>query len=138
MTKEKIELFKTNYQELYGEELGVALDNTPNSDSINEVAFINRIERLIHTLIKKMSPTFDETNLSEYQEEQIWNAMLEQAFYVINVGDFTLFSGVDFTNNSAMDYNELQKRVYSPITLDILKSSGLLYTGLRRGGIFGY
>ena len=45
MTTEKIKQFQTNYQELYGEELAVALSNTPNGDSLKEVAFINRIER---------------------------------------------------------------------------------------------
>lgn len=138
MTKEKIEQFKTNYQELYGEELAVALANTPNGDSLKEVAFINRIERLIYTLIKKTSPTFDPTNLSEYQEENIWNAMLEQAYYTINVGDFTIFSGVDFSNNSMMDNKALKEKIYSSFAIDILKSSGLLYVGIRRGGNFGY
>ena len=138
MTKEKIEQFKTNYQELYGEELAVALSNTPNGDSLKEEYFINRIERLIYTLIKKTSPTFDPTNLSEYQEENIWNAMLEQAYYTINVGDFTIFSGVDFSNNSMMDNKALKEKIYSSFAIDILKSSGLLYVGIRRGGNFGY
>ena len=138
MTTEKIKQFQTNYQELYGEELAVALSNTPNGDSLKEVAFINRIERLIYTLIKKTSPTFDPTNLSEYQEENIWNAMLEQAYYTINVGDFTIFSGVDFSNNSMMDNKALKEKIYSSFAIDILKSSGLLYVGIRRGGNFGY
>lgn len=138
MTTEKIKQFKTNYQELYGEELAVALANTPNGESLKEVAFINRIERLIYTLIKKTSPTFDPTNLSEYQEENIWNAMLEQAYYTINVGDFTIFSGVDFSNNSMMDNKALKEKIYSSFAIDILKSSGLLYVGIRRGGNFGY
>lgn len=138
MTTEKIKQFQTNYQELYGEELAVALSNTPNGESLKEVAFINRIERLIYTLIKKTSPTFDPTNLSEYQEENIWNAMLEQAYYTINVGDFTIFSGVDFSNNSMMDNKALKEKIYSSFAIDILKSSGLLYVGIRRGGNFGY
>lgn len=138
MTEEKQKKFSTNYQELYGDELAVALSNTPNGESLNEKAFINRIERLIYTLIKKTSPTFDENDLSEYQEEQIWNAMLEQAYYTINVGDFSIFSGVDFSNNSLMDNQALQKRIYSSIAIDILKSSGMLYVGIRRGGTFGY
>lgn len=138
MTTEKIKQFQTNYQELYGEELAVALANTPNGDSLKEEYFINRIERLIYTLIKKTSPTFDPTNLSEYQEENIWNAMLEQAYYTINVGDFTIFSGVDFSNNSMMDNKALKEKIYSSFAIDILKSSGLLYVGIRRGGNFGY
>lgn len=138
MTQEKIEKFKTDYQQLYGDELAIALQNTPNGDSLKVEAFVNRVERLILTLIKKTSPTFNENELSEYQEEQIWNSLLEQAYYTINVGDFTIFSGVDFANNSIMDNQALRKRIYSSIAIDILTASGLLYVGIRRGGTFGY
>lgn len=133
MTKEKIEQFQTEYMELYDEELAVALENTPNGESLTVKAFINRVERLIMTLINSVSPTFDKDNLSEYQQEQIWNALLEQAYYTINVGDFSIFSGVDFTTNTFIDDKALQRRIYSSIAVDILKSSGLLYTGLSRG-----
>ena len=64
--------------------------------------------------------------------------MLEQAYYTINVGDFTIFSGVDFSNNSMMDNKALKEKIYSSFAIDILKSSGLLYVGIRRGGNFGY
>lgn len=131
---EKFEKFQTEYQEIYGEELAIALENTPNGDSINVKSFYRRIKMLIHTYIKMISPTFDENNLSDYQQEQIWNAMLEQAYYTINVGDFSIFSGVDFTNNTIMDSMAIRKKIYSPISIDILRSSGLLYTGLSRGG----
>lgn len=133
MTEEKIKQFQTEYMELYDEELAVALENTPNGESLTVKAFINRVERLIMTLINSVSPTFDKDNLSEYQQEQIWNALLEQAYYTINVGDFSIFSGVDFTNNTFIDDKALQRRIYSSIAVDILKSSGLLYTGLSRG-----
>lgn len=133
MTEEKIKQFETEYRDLYDEELAIALENTPNGDSLKSKAFVNRVERLIYTLIGSISPTFDKDNLSEYQQEQIWNAMLEQAYYTINVGDFSIFSGVDFTNNTFIDDKALQRRIYSPIATDILKSSGLLYTGLSRG-----
>lgn len=133
MTEEKIKQFQTEYMELYDEELAVALENTPNGESLTVKAFINRVERLIMTLINSVSPTFDKDNLSEYQQEQIWNALLEQAYYTINVGDFSIFSGVDFTTNTFIDDKALQRRIYSSIAVDILKSSGLLYTGLSRG-----
>lgn len=133
MTEEKIKQFETEYRDLYDEELAVALENTPNGESLTVKAFINRVERLIMTLINSVSPTFDKDNLSEYQQEQIWNALLEQAYYTINVGDFSIFSGVDFTNNTFIDDKALQRRIYSSIAVDILKSSGLLYTGLSRG-----
>lgn len=131
---EKFEKFQTEYQEIYGEELAIALENTPNGDSIDVKSFYRRIKMLIHTYIKMISPTFDENNLSDYQQEQIWNAMLEQAYYTINVGDFSIFSGVDFTNNTIMDSMAIRKKIYSPISIDILRSSGLLYTGFSRGG----
>lgn len=133
MTEEKIKQFETEYRDLYDEELAVALENTPNGESLTVKAFINRVERLIMTLINSVSPTFDKDNLSEYQQEQIWNALLEQAYYTINVGDFSIFSGVDFTTNTFIDDKALQRRIYSSIAVDILKSSGLLYTGLSRG-----
>ena len=131
---DKLEKFETDYQSIYGEELSIALANTPNGDSLQTKPFYHRIKTLIYTYIKMISPTFDENNLSEYQEEQIWNAMLEQAYYTINVGDFSIFSGVDFTNNSIMDNLAIRKRIYAPIAIDILRASGLLYTGFNRGG----
>lgn len=133
MMKFKQEKFQVDYMQNYGEELQVALENTPTAENINITAFINRIELLILTLIKKTSPLFDETKLSEYQEENLWQAMLEQAYYVINVGDYSIISGVDFINNSAMSNELINSKRYSPLAIDILKSSGLLYTGLRRG-----
>ena len=133
LTEEQIRLFLEDYRIKTGDNLESNLDLTskPKLD-----AFINRMYQLI--LIEcRARPYFrrleTSNRLSEFQKASFWGAVLEQAEYVLSVGDFSKFSGFDGLNNSLVPLDELRKRGLSPIAQKLLQSAGLLYAGVVSG-----
>ncbi len=132
MDAEKQAKFINDFLEYTGinlEELVADLQPLP----MTVAAFINRAETLIITKIKSRNPTFREAELSEYEKEQIYKALLEQVTYMANVGDYSLITGYDPISNQAVPIEELRKRQLAPLAIAILKAAGLFYCGLRRG-----
>jgi hypothetical protein len=118
---------------------GVNLSTELKGNSEHKVsAFINRVEMVVYEEIKDRNPSFNESELEQIHLDNIWKAMLEQAYYMMNNYDMNIFSGVDPTNNNVMPISEIRKRAFSPLAKKILSNSGLLYSGLGRRNYYNY
>lgn len=133
MTGELIEQFRNDYFKKTGRPFAVDFGSTPEQ----EVAFINRAEWLIDSVISSHSPNYvmqkSKNAIPEYQKNVIWEAILEQVVYMMLVGDATLMSGIDPVTGAVIPIEEIKKRYISPIVLDNLKNSGLFYSGIGNG-----
>lgn len=133
MTGEQIEQFRNDYFKKTGRTFAVDFGSSPEQ----EVAFINRVEWLIDSVISSHSPNYvmnkSKNAISEYQKNVIWEAILEQVVYMMLVGDTTLMSGIDPVTNTVIPIEEIKKRYISPIVLGNLKNSGLFYSGIGNG-----
>lgn len=130
MTGDRIEQFRNDYFKKTGRPFAVDFGASPEQ----EVAFINRAEWLIDSVISSHSPNYimqkSKNAIPEYQKNVIWEAILEQVVYMMLVSDTTLMSGIDPVTGTVIPIEEIKKRYISPIVLDILKSSGLFYNGI--------
>lgn len=103
-------------------------------------AFANRVEMIVDEEIKERCPNYLESELETLQTDAIWNAKLEQAFYLINNYDMTIISGVDAQTGQIMSIDEIRKRAFSPMAKKILSNVGLLYSGIGawNGDSYGF
>lgn len=134
MTKEKIELFKEDFRKANAFNLE---DKFLPENPLEVDAFINRVEMIVEQEIMTRCPRYVviKNDISENQKNAIWNAIIEQAQYMIAIGDVNLMSGYDPVTNQITPINELRKRRFSPLAKVILTNSGLFYRGItnRRG-----
>ena len=94
--------------------------------------FVNRVNDIVDLEIKSRNPTYrDDAELSDYQNEQIYNAKIEQALYMLNVDDYTLITGYNPITNSIVSTKEISDRAFSPLARKILLASGMFYCGFR-------
>lgn len=133
MTGERIEQFRNDYFKRTGRAFAVDYGDAPEK----EVAFINRVEMMIDMAIAKKSPKYvmlkSQNAIPEFQKDVIWNAILEQAQYVMLIGDLTFMSGIDPVTGSVIPWDEILKRYMSPLVLSMLESYGLFYSGIGNG-----
>ena len=132
MTEQQHSDFINKFVEYTGQNLEDLLRNLQPL-SMTEAAFINRVEDIIRTEIRRRNPSFADRTPTEYEQGVILKAMLEQAVYMANAGDFSLVTGYDPVTNSAVDLRELRRRRFSPLAKDTLSSAGLFYSGIRHG-----
>ena len=103
-------------------------------------AFANRVEMIVDEEIKANCPNYLESELETLQTTAIWNAKLEQAFYLINNYDMNIMSGIDPQTGQIMSIDEIRKRAFSPMAKKILSNAGLLYSGIGawNGDSYGF
>lgn len=129
MTITEAQKFLDDYESRFGENLSDVLKSMP--EPIQDVAFVNRVDRYITLYVKRTNPTFREERLAEEQKEAFYNAKLEQAFYWTRVGDFTTIVGINFDTNATISEDELLRRYLAPMARLELSVGGLLYRGGR-------
>lgn len=114
--------------------LGTSIEDSAQVNEMTEQEFMERISTIIVEEIKSRSATarrlIDGEKLSATQIVAITNAILEQAFYVVYAGDYSLITGFNPDQNSTVNIQELRARQFSPLALKILKNAGLFYAGL--------
>ena len=127
MTITEAQKFLDDYESRFGENLSDVLKAMP--EPMQDVAFVNRVDRYITLYVKRTNPTFREERLAEEQKEAFYNAKLEQAFYWTRVGDFTTIVGINFDTNATISEDELLRRYLAPMARLELSVCGLLYRG---------
>ena len=127
MTITEAQKFLDDYESRFGENLSDVLKAMP--EPMQDVAFVNRVDRYITLYVKRTNPTFREERLAEEQKEAFYNAKLEQAFYWTRVGDFTTIVGINFDTNATISEDELLRRYLAPMAMLELSVGGLLYRG---------
>ena len=113
MTITEAQKFLDDYESRFGENLSDVLKAMP--EPMQDVAFVNRVDRYITLYVKRTNPTFREERLAEEQKEAFYNAKLEQAFYWTRVGDFTTIVGINFDTNATISEDELLRRYLAPM-----------------------
>lgn len=131
--KEKTMNFENDMREYYDINLSTKLEGSEKKIS----AFFNRVEMIVMQEIKTNNPSFQEEHLKEKQREELWKAILEQAYYMLNNYDMFIVSGFDPINNSTISIEEIRKRAFSSLARTILTNAGLRYRGIGSIG-FGY
>lgn len=135
LTTTQIEQFKQDYRIKTGFELDVIKGSDEKAK-----AFINRVYMIVLQKVRSYQPEFDinDSETTEHQKAIIWAAMLEQAEYMIVVGDFYLMSGYDPVTGQLTPKAELEKRAFSDLARTILGNAGLLYRGIRKRSASSY
>ena len=118
MTITEAQKFLDDYESRFGENLSDVLKAMP--EPMQDVAFVNRVDRYITLYVKRTNPTFREERLAEEQKE---------AFYWTRVGDFTTIVGINFDTNATISEDELLRRYLAPMARLELSVGGLLYRG---------
>jgi hypothetical protein len=133
MTPEQKQQFQSDFMTKYGINLQIGLSSYQylgGDNNQKHFLFAERAEQLVLLKIRECNPRFQIDKASNFQKKEIWEATLEQAFYMYMSGDVTLISGFDPTTGSVIPLDELKKRQFSDIARTILLQSGLLYGGL--------
>ncbi len=123
-----------DYNNKHKKSLSESLSESPQVDEMSESEFIERVSLIIVEEIKTRSASarrlISEDKLSATQVLTIEKAILEQAFYIIYAGDYSLITGFNPDQNSIVNIQELRARQFSPLALKLLKNAGLFYAGL--------
>lgn len=127
MDLNNIEKFKNDMREHYGIDLDIQLEG--NEHKVE--AFYRRVKMVINAEIKMCNPRFKEDRIKDWQVKEIWNAILEQAYYMMNNYDMNIVAGYDPINNTTIPIEEIRKRAFSPLARTILRNAGLMYAGIR-------
>lgn len=102
-----------------------------DDDASNKVErFIDRVVLIVESEVKKYNQRFDYISSNIPQKKAFYEACLEQALYLYQLGDHNLISGYDSINNSVISVDEIRKRAFSPLAKQILLNNGLLYRGI--------
>ncbi len=137
MTDTEIETFQQNFMEKTGIDLSTC--SQLRGDGNRAKIFANRVEQIVYQQIKHACPGYSvETELAPPQVTAIWDAILEQAYYMIDNYDMFIMSGIDPVNNTVMPIDEIIKRCFSKLALNILTDAGLQYRGMQSLGSNSY
>lgn len=129
MTDTEIETFSQDFREKTG--IDLANCSYLRGDGDRAKIFINRVELIVYQQIKHACPGYVESELEPPQITAIWDAMLEQAYYMIENYDMFIMGGIDPVNNAVLPIDEIRKRAFSKLALDILTDAGLQYHGMQ-------
>jgi hypothetical protein len=125
--------FQNDFMNKYGINLQTVLTNyhfLGGDNNQKHLLFSERAEQMVLLKIGEYNPRFKLEKASEFQLEKIWEASLEQAFFMLMTGDTTLISGFDPVSGNLVSYEEIRKRQFSDVAYKILLQAGLLYAGL--------
>lgn len=129
VTQEFINQFITDYNNKYDDNLNNKLALLPRSMSAN--AFVTRVSEFMDMYVKRHCPMFVEDLGTEEQRQAIYNAKLEQAFYILWNEDLSLVNGIDFAKGTAIPQEVLENAKVSKTAKMYLEDCGLMYRGLN-------
>ena len=118
---------------------GIKLSGHPSVGNSNMVkVFQARMTDYVMEYVKENNAQFVEADLTAAQTEAIERAIIEQGFYVLNVGDLNTYAGIDTVTGQVTALNEIRSRVFSPFAKKILSNAGLLFKGISTKGQLSY
>ena len=130
-----------NYQKFvddFIQKTGIDLKQRLNNgeyDTIQLNSFIDECGELVLYYIKANNPMYNEDHLEDLQVDAIWDAMLDQAHYLVKNQnyDLTMSMGINPTTGQMLDIREMEKRYLAPRSRMKLMNAGLLYRGITSG-----
>lgn len=135
VTQEFINKFITDYNNKYDTNIENQLALLPRPMTSN--AFVTRVSNYVDMFVKSHCPNFIEDCATTEQSEAIYNAKLEQAFYILWNEDLTIVNGIDFAKGTAISQEVLQRAEMSRVAKMYLENAGLMYRGLNgTGGVW--
>lgn len=135
VTQEFINQFITDYNNKYDTNIENQLALLPRPMTSN--AFVTRVSNYVDMFVKSHCPNFIEDCATTEQSEAIYNAKLEQAFYILWNEDLTIVNGIDFAKGTAVSQEVLQRAEMSRVAKMYLENAGLMYRGINgTGGVW--
>ena len=135
VTQEFINQFITDYNNKYDTNLNNQLALLPRPMSAN--AFVTRVSEFMDMYVKRHCPNYIESFATQDQQKAVYNAKLEQAFYILWNEDLTLVNGIDFAKGTAISQEVLEKAKVSKMAEMYLENNGLMYRGINgTGGVW--
>ena len=135
VTQEFINQFITDYNNKYDTNIENQLALLPRPMTSN--AFVTRVSNYVDMFVKSHCPMFIEDYATTEQSEAIYNAKLEQAFYILWNEDLTIVNGIDFAKGTAVSQEVLQRAEMSRVAKMYLENAGLMYRGINgTGGVW--
>lgn len=110
----------------YDVNLDIQLKGSSNKVNV----FFERVKMIVYQEIKSNNPSFNEADLDDVVKDELWNAILEQAYYLIYNYDMNIVGGFDPITGATVPIDEIRKRSFSPLAKTILTNAGLLYRGI--------
>lgn len=122
------------YNNKHTKPLSECLEESAQLSDLSPTEYMDRIHLIILEEIKARSPQsgrlIAKEKLSAIQILAIKNAIVEQAFYTLYAGDYSLIIGFNPDTNSLADLKQLKARQFSTLAIKTLRNAGLLYAGL--------
>ena len=135
VTQEFINQFITDYNNKYDTNIENQLALLPRPMTSN--AFVTRVSNYVDMFVKSHCPNFIEDYATQEQSTAVYNAKLEQAFYILWNEDLTIVNGIDFAKGTAISQEVLQRAEMSRVAKMYLENAGLMYRGINgTGGVW--
>ena len=135
VTQEFINQFITDYNNKYDTNIENQLALLPRPMTSN--AFVTRVSNYVDMFVKSHCPNFIEDYATQEQSTAIYNAKLEQAFYILWNEDLTIVNGIDLAKGTAVSQEVLQRAEMSRAAKMYLENAGLMYRGINgTGGVW--
>lgn len=110
--------------------VGVSVVTKYGEDAL-KLLLIDARKQCLDFIHSKRVRAFDEANLSDFENDRLDEATIEQAKYLIaNGGDIGNMSGFDPVNNSFISRDEIEKRVLSARAEQALRRTKYFARGL--------
>lgn len=130
-----ITAFITAYNNKYDTNIENQLALLPRP--MSAAAFITRVSNYIDMYVKEHCPNYVEDMAVQDQRDAVYNAKLEQAFYILWNEDLTIVNGIDFAKGVAVSQEVLQRAEMSRMAKMYLENAGLMYRGINgTGGVW--
>lgn len=116
----------TDFFNFWGKDLNAEIKEYQNVSNKVNLFLMNVEDRLLSWIDSNSFRRFEWDEMTDLQLEYLQKAILTQAMYVYRNSDLSLDSGYDPDKGAVIDFEDIQKRVISPATIDYLRSGGLL------------
>jgi len=127
--------FVTAYNNKFDTNIENQLALLPRPMSVN--AFVTRVSNYVDMYVKEHCPNYVEDLAVQAQKDAVYNAKLEQAYYILWNEDLTIVNGIDFTKGTAVSQEVLQRAEMSRMAKMYLEDGGLMYRGINgQGGVW--
>lgn len=136
VTQEFITQFITDYNNKYDVNIETQLTLLPRP--MTSAAFVTRISEYVDMYVTEHCPKYHDDFATQEQQKAVYNAKLEQAYYVLWNEDLTIVNGIDFAKGISLPQEVIKKSEMSRMARKYLETAGLLYRGINGGGIAYY
>ena len=121
----------TEFQRYYQKSIKDLKNGHPQYSETHESTIINIQFDVLWSRMPKTPRVYDFEQMSDYQKDVFYKALIQQIYYVLTEGDFTAMSGYDVSKNTFLSAENMARVAVSSAAKATLKNGGLLYRGMN-------